>query len=107
MGVNTATKHPKEAMKLAEFLTNEENQLMRFEKRAMGPSNTKAAGNDKVKANVALAALAEQNKYGVSQANVLNTTWDPLEAFGTAMETKDHSKTVKQYLDIMVSQMAS
>lgn len=107
MGVNTATKHPKEAMRLAEFLTNEENQLMRFEKRAMGPSNTKAASNEKVKANVALAALAEQNKYGVSQANVLNTTWDPLEAFGTAMETKDHSKTVKQYLDIMVSQMAS
>ncbi len=107
MGVNTATKHPKEAMKLAEFLTNEENQLMRFEKRAMGPSNTKAAANEKVKANVALAALAEQNKYGVSQANVLNSTWDPLEAFGTAMETKDHSKTVKQYLDIMVSQMAA
>ncbi len=107
MGVNTATKHPKEAMKLAEYLTNEENQLMRFEKRAMGPSNTKAASNEKVKANAALAALAEQNKYGVSQANVLNSTWDPLEAFGTAMETKDHSKTVKQYLDIMVSQMAS
>ena len=107
MGVNTATKHPKEAMKLAEFLTNEENQILRFEKRAMGPSNTKAASNEKVKANVALAALAEQNEYGVSQANVLSTTWDPLEAFGTAMETKDHSKTVKQYLDIMVSQMAS
>ena len=107
MGVNTATQHPKEAMKLAEFLTNEENQLMRFEKRAMGPSNTKAAANEKVKANVALAALAQQNQYGVSQANVLNSTWDPLEAFGTAMETKDHSKTVKQYLDIMVSQMAS
>ena len=107
MGVNTATKHPKEAMKLAEFLTNEENQLKRFEEREMGPSNTKAASNEKVKANVALAALTEQNQHGVSQANVLNTTWDPLEAFGTAMETKDHSKTVKQYLDIMVSQMAS
>lgn len=107
MGVNSRTKHPKEAMRLAEYLTNEQNQLLRFEMRAMGPSNIKAAANEKVKANVALAALAEQNAFGVSQANVLNTTWDPLEAFGTAMETRDYSKTVKQYLDIMVSQITS
>lgn len=105
MGVNSRTKHPKEAMRLAEYLTNEQNQLLRFETRAMGPSNINAAANEKVKQNVALAALAEQNAFGVSQANVLNTTWDPLEAFGTAMETRDYSKTVKQYLDIMVSQI--
>ena len=107
MGVNSATKHPKEAMELARFLTNEENQLIRFEKRAMGPSNKKAAENEKVKANVALAALAMQNQYGVSQASVLNSSWDPMEAFGAAMEGKNNSKTVKEYLDIMVSQMAA
>ncbi len=106
MGVNSATKHPKEAMQLAEFLTNEKNQLIRFEKRAMGPSNKKAAEDDKVKANVALAALSMQNQYGVTQGNVLNTSWKPMEAFGTAMETKDYSKTVKEYLDTMVSQIA-
>ena len=105
MGVNSATKHPKEAMMLAEYLTNEENQLLRFKTRAMGPSNKKAAASEDVKANVALAALAMQNEYGVSQAEVLNATWKPLEAFGTAMETKDNSKTVKQLLDTMVSQI--
>ncbi len=107
MGVNTATKHPTEAMRLAEFLTNEENQLLRFEARAMGPSNTKAADDERVKANVALAALTEQNRYGVSQAEVLSGTWTSLEAFGTAMETQDYSKTVKQYLDTMVAQITS
>lgn len=107
MGVNSGTDHPKEAMKLAQFLTNEKNQLIRFEKRAMGPSNKKAAENEKVKANVALAALAMQNQYGVSQAGVLNSSWDPMEAFGTAMETKDYSKTVKEYLDTMVSQITA
>ena len=107
MGVNSGTKHPKEAMKLARFLTNEKNQLIRFEKRAMGPSNIKAAADEKVKANVALSALAMQNQYGVSQANVLNSSWDPMEAFGTAMEAKDYKKTVKEYLDTMVSQMAA
>lgn len=107
MGVNSATKHPKEAMKLAQFLTNEQNQLIRFEKRAMGPSNIKAAANEKVKANVALSALALQNQHGVSQGSVLNSSWDPMEAFGTAMETQNYSKTVKEYLDTMVSQMAA
>lgn len=106
MGVNSATKHPKEAMKLAEYLTNEQSQLMRFEKRAMGPSNKKAAQDEKVKKNVALSALAMQNEFGVSQANVLNKTWDPLEAFGMAMETKDTRKTVKQLLDAMVEQIS-
>ncbi|MBR2405743.1 MAG: extracellular solute-binding protein [Clostridia bacterium] len=105
MGVNSATKHPKEAMMLAEYLTNEENQLLRFKTRAMGPSNKKAAASDEVKQNVALSALAMQNEFGVSQAAVLNSTWNPLEAFGTAMETKDTSKTVKQLLDTMVSQI--
>lgn len=107
MGVNSATKHPKEAMKLAQFLTNEQNQLIRFEKRAMGPSNIKAAENEKVKANVALSALAMQNQYGVSQGSVLNSSWDPMEAFGTAMETKNYSKSVKEYLDTMVNQITA
>lgn len=107
MGVNSATKHPKEAMKLAEYLTNEKNQVLRFETRAMGPSNLKAAENSKVKENVALSALAMQNEYGVSQANVLSATWKPLEAFGTAMEAKDYKKTTKEYLDIMVGQIVA
>ena len=105
MGVNSATKHPKEAMLLAEYLTNEDNQLLRFKTRAMGPSNKKAAANDEVKKNVALAALAMQNEFGVSQAEVLNATWQPIEAFGTAMENKDTGKTVKQLLDTMVAQI--
>ena len=107
MGINSNTKRPKEAMKLAQYLTNEANQLLRFEKRAMGPSNKMAAQNEKVKQNVALAALASQNEYGISQANVLSSTWQPLEAFGTAMEGKDYKKTTKEYLDAMVTQITS
>lgn len=107
MGINSATKHPVEAMKLAEFLTNEENQIKRFERRAIGPSNLKAAASDAVKANVALAALAQQNAYGVTQREVLSSTWDPLEAFGTAMEAKNYSRTVKELLNTMVQQITA
>ncbi len=107
MGVNASTKFPLEAMTLAEYLTNEQNQIKRFETRAIGPSNLKAAASDKVKANVALAALAQQNVYGVTQRDVLSSTWDPLEAFGTAMEAKDYTRTVEALLNTMVQQITA
>lgn len=62
VGVNSQTKAPVEAMNLAEWLTNEQNQILRFETRAMGPSNIKAANSSAVQENAALAALAEQNQ---------------------------------------------
>ena len=105
IGINSQTKQPVEAMKLAEWLTNEQNQLIRFERRAMGPSNIKASEDDRVKENVALAALAEQQKYASSQRDVLQNFWAAGEAFGTAMEAKDYSKSVKELLDAMVEQI--
>ncbi len=107
MGVNATTKFPLEAMTLAEYLTNEQNQIKRFETRAIGPSNLKAAASDKVKANVALSALAQQNVYGVTQRDVLSSTWDPLEAFGTAMEAKNYTRTVEALLNTMVQQITA
>ena len=103
MGVNSLTEYPVEAMALAEWLTNEENQLKRFEMRAMGPSNINAAGNEAVMANPALAALAMQANYAVSQNDVLGTYWGPAEAFGTTMEAKNYDKEVKALLDEMVA----
>lgn len=102
VGINSSTKQPLEAMKLAEWLTNEENQLLRFEKREAGPSNTKAAQHSEVQANVALTALAAQNEFGVSQRGIKSTFWSPLEAFGTTMENKDYSKSVSELLKSMV-----
>lgn len=103
MGVNAMTENPEAAMALAEWLTNEENQLKRFEVRGLGPANIKAAENDAVKANVALAALAAQAPFAVAERDVLGTYWGPAEAFGTAMEAKDYSKDVKTLLDEMVA----
>lgn len=105
VGVNSQTKFPVEAMALAEWLTNEENQGIRFEKREMGPSNLKVAESSAVKANIPLAALAAQSKFATSQKEVLGGYWEPAEAFGTAMETKDYSKTIQEQLDAMVTQV--
>ena len=107
LGVNSGTKHPLEAMKLAEWLTNEDNQLLRFEQRAMGPSNAKAAQSEEVRSNIALAALAEQSEFGVSQRGIKSTFWLPVEAFGTTMENKDYSKTIPSLLDSMVADITA
>lgn len=48
IGVNTQTAHPVEAMMLAEFLTNEEAQQLRFEMREIGPSNSNVAASEEV-----------------------------------------------------------
>lgn len=105
IGVNSQTKHPTEAMDLAAWLTNEANQIKRFELRKMGPANINAANSDAVKADAALSALALQSNFATSQKDVLGTFWNPAEAFGTAMESKDYSKSIQQMLDDMVAQI--
>ncbi|MEG2480567.1 MAG: extracellular solute-binding protein [Clostridia bacterium] len=107
VGVNTQTAFPTDAMDLAEWLTNEANQVTRFEKRAMGPSNINAAASEGVQANVALAALAAQSAFATSQKDVLGNYWSPAEAFGTTMEAKDYSKDVPTLLNEMVAQIVA
>ncbi|NLC79311.1 MAG: extracellular solute-binding protein, partial [Ruminococcaceae bacterium] len=107
IGVSKLTENPVEAMRLAAFLTNEENQIARFNARQLGPANINAAGSEDVLANKALAALALQNQYAVSQNDVLGNFWSPAEAFGTSMETKDYSASLQEQLDAMVAQIVA
>lgn len=107
IGVNSMTQFPVDAMDLAEWLTNEENQIKRFNDRAMGPSNINAAASEEVKANLPLAALAQQGAFATSQKDVLGNYWTPAEAFGTAMEAKDYSVSIQEQLDAMVAQITA
>ena len=106
MGVNSLTEFPEEAMALAEFLTNEANQVKRFEVRGLGPANKNAAQNEAVIADVALSALAQQAPYAMSQNNVAGTYWGPAEAFGLALENKDYTMSIQEMLDALVAQAA-
>ncbi len=81
VGVNPYSKNAGWAALLAEWITNEQNQTIRFEKRAIGPSNVKAASSDAVKSNIGIAALSEQSAYGVVQT-VGGKFWDPTATFG-------------------------
>ena len=106
MGVNSLTMYPEEAMALAEFLTNEANQIKRFETRKLGPANKNAAQNEAVLADVALSALAQQAPNSMSQNSVAGTYWGPAEAFGLALENKDYTMSIQEMLDALVSQAA-
>ncbi len=104
IGISAATKHPVEAMKLAEWLTNEQNQLKRFEEREMGPSNINASKNEKIGENIALAALANQNQFATSQKDILGGFWEPMKAFGTGI-LNGSDQSMQEQLNALVSQI--
>lgn len=83
VGVNAGSKVQEDAVKLAAWLTNEENQMKRFTDRGMGPSNTAVAQSDMVRADEVLSALAEQLQFSVSQNNVPASYWAAADGFGT------------------------
>ena len=88
IGVNKTTKNPVEAMKFAQFITNYENQMMRYDVRGFAPTNIQAAADQKILNDNAIAALSLQMQYSYPQTNVISTFWTPAEALGTEMEKK-------------------
>lgn len=90
VGVNAYSQNVGWAALLADWLTNEENQAIRFAEREIGPSNINAAASDEVAANTAIAALAEQSAYGVVQL-VGGNYWDPTATFGAIIAQGDLS----------------
>lgn len=107
MGINASTKHPEWAMRLAAWLTNEENQTTRFRKRGEGPSNIKAAASKEVQAAPAIKALGEQSKYSHLQ-HVAETFWTPTFKFGTIMAGGNRDKIdLQKLLDTMTQDITS
>ena len=106
MGVNSETKNPLDAMALAEWLTNKDNQKTRFEVRSYAPTNVELAGDtDTMNSNIAVGALAQQAQYATVQTSIsqCQNFWTPAEAFGQEIIagtcTKDN---LQQKLDAYV-----
>lgn len=88
VGVNQTSANPGWAMRLANWLTNEDSQLKRFEARGLGPSNVKAASSEAVQANPAIAALAQQAEFSAIQ-RVEGSYWSPTESLGTQIVERE------------------
>ncbi len=81
-GVNPYCDNVGWAMLLAEYFTAYEQQVERFELRAAGPANVKAASSDAVQANPAIAALALQSQYAIVDGCEGDQYWAAAESFG-------------------------
>lgn len=104
VGVNAYSKNVGWAVLLADWITNEDSQAIRFEQREIGPSNINIAASEQVAANVAIAALAEQSAYGVVQ-NVGGNYWDPTATFGEMIaqgQIANDDAAIQEALDTMV-----
>ena len=84
IGVNPYSKNVGWAMELAQFMINEESQILRFKSNGDGPANTKAAASPEVLANPAIAALAAQSAYATVQ-RVGGQYWSPAATLGTIL----------------------
>lgn len=107
MGVNPYSQNVEWAHKLAEWLTNEQNQTLRFVERSQGPSNKKAAASDEVKKVPAITAVIEQSQYGTLQ-RVGNNFWDACTSFADVLlEGNPNNIPLQDLLDSLVNDITA
>ena len=101
MGVKPQTDAKRGAVLqlLAQYLTNEENQLARFNSFGWGPSNLKAQANEAVKANESLAALAAQSAFSTPQGQIAGVFWDNAKLLGAVAKSATTDAELKKGLD--------
>ena len=83
---------------LAQYLTNEQCQLERYDLVQWGPSNKAAQASEKVQANPSLAALAKQNEYGQPQGQIHGSWWDIAKLLGADAKAATSEQDLKDAL---------
>jgi len=101
MGVKPQTDAQRGAVLslLAQYLTNEECQLQRYEQFQWGPSNKNAQASESVQANVSLAALAKQGEFGVPQGQIHGSWWDIAKLLGADAKAAASDEDLQAALD--------
>ena len=107
IGVNAYSEYPQWAARLAEWITNEENQRLRFEMRGQGPSNTAVADSEEIRQSPAIAALLEQSEFSQLQ-RVGGKFWDPVSEFAENMAAGNPSgRNIQEQLDEMAEAVSA
>lgn len=102
VGANAYSKNAAWASKLAEWISNEQNQTLRFELRQQGPANKNAAESDEVKASPAIQAVLAQSEFASLQ-RIGGNYWDPVQAFAAQMAAGNPTgQDLQDLLDTMV-----
>ena len=107
IGVNAYSQHPVWAARLAEWITSESNQRLRFQLRGQGPANTSAANSPEVQASPSIAALLAQSEFSQLQ-RVGGKFWDPVAAFAGSMAAGNPSgASLQAQLDRLVEDVTA
>lgn len=107
VGVNAYSEQGKWAQKLAAFITNEENQTLRFERRGQGPSNIRASASEEIAAAPAIKAILAQSEFSSLQS-VAGSYWTPTQNFGELMAAGNPGgRSLQDILDEMVKGITS
>ena len=105
IGVNGYSQNKGEAHKLAQWLTNEQNQMKRFETRGFGPSNKVVAASAAVQNNPVIAAVMEQAKFSRAQKSVPGNYWTPMGALITPFIERKEAGTLLAYTDAELQEL--
>ena len=101
VGVNAYSEQREWAVKLAEWISNEENQKLRFIMRGQGPSNINAAASKEVQASSAITALLVQSEFSCLQ-HLGGNFWKPVTAFTEdILSNNQPGKNLQEKLDKM------
>lgn len=107
IGVNYYCENKEWACAFADWITNAENQTLRFVERNQVPSNKAAAASDEVMQVPAIQAVIAQSQYGKLQ-RVGNNYWAPFEEFGNVIATgnPDHLDP-QEIIDKLVAEITA
>ncbi|MDY3819560.1 MAG: extracellular solute-binding protein [Lachnospiraceae bacterium] len=104
VGVNPYSKHLEWAHKFAEYMTNEENQILRFKMRGQGPSNINAGQSAEIKEALAIQAVIAQSEFSELQ-RLGGNYWGASTTLGNTLAAgnPDHID-LQELMDTMVEQ---
>ncbi len=108
--VKSSTAHPLAAQLLAEWLGNEENQLIRYKEVGASPACLSLQDNEEVAADVATCALIAQTEYATPQPSIsqINGYWTPAAALGEGIINGEiTSDNIQEKLDAVVESMTA
>ena len=107
MGVNAYSKNKEWACRLADWLTNQQNQELRFKEKNQGPSNSKAAESGEIKKVAAIQAIIAQSQHGTLQ-RVGNSYWDACKKFAnTVLSGNNGGLSDQEVMDTLVNEITA
>lgn len=108
--VKSNTAYPLPAQLLAEYLGNEENQLIRYQTNNTTPTCVSLLDAAEMEDDYASKALLDQTNYATPQPSLgqISEYWTPAQALGEGIYNKEITKdNLKENLDTLVASVTS